>query len=348
MAKPENDAPLVPAFDVLVNGKSFAMSFAAHVRSLAVEDDLTQPGMFSLELMGGRLDDGRIAPGGAVEVKLGYVNALDSVFQGEIVAIEAEFLSGGPPLLRLRGYDARQKLLRGRNTRTFTASSDSDIVAQIGRAAGLSIATEDSQIVHDYVVQADQTDLGFVLARAALIGFELVARDGKLSFRPAAFDGGDALTLDVAADLIEFFTSLSLAQQVTGVALRGWSVKDKAVLLANAASGDERATMGDTSSARMVSKVYGGDAADLMGNAPAANQPEADAHARARFNDASLALVTAEGLSLGRTDLRAGTVVRIAGAGTMFSGAYYVTSVQHRYGQRDGYTTRFAARRNAA
>jgi phage protein D len=355
VARPDTSAPLVPAFDVLVNGTSLAMDFATHLRELTVDDDLTLPAMFSLELAGGGtdspvppwLDDDRIKPAGGVEVKLGYSGALESVFRGEIAAIEADFAGDRPPRTRLRGYDARQRLLRGRHTRTFTASSDSDIVTQIGREAGLSIDAAASNTVHDYVVQADQTDLDFILARAARIGFELMVRGGKLTFRPAAYDGGEAMTLDVAADMLEFAPSLSLAGQVAEVTLLGWNVKDKQVLSSRAAAGDERTVMGGTSGAALVGQSWSDSVETRIGIAPAANQAEADAHAAAVFNATGLALVTAEGLLAGRTDLRAGIVVRITGAGGRFSGAYYVTAVQHRYVSRGGYTTRFAARRNA-
>lgn len=354
MAKPNYTAPLAPAYDVIVSGDSLLAEIGTVLREIVVADDLALPGMFTIELAGDTqhalapplLDDSRVAPGAEVDIRLGYADGKDSVITGIIAAIEADFAASRPPLLRMRGYDARQKLQRGRNSRTFTGSTDSQVVEQIAGFAGLPIDTTDSDISHDYLMQADQSDFAFILARAAAIGFELVMRSGKLAFRPAGFDGAEALTLDVAADLLEFCPSLSLAQQPSAVEWRGWSVADKQDLTSTAESGAERAVLGTKSSASQAKQAWG-DVLERIGTAPVASQPEGDAIARARFDAMSLSLVTAEGLSFGRTDLMAGTVVKINGAGTMFSGDYYISSVRHRFTPRSGYTTRFSARRNA-
>jgi phage protein D len=97
-----------------------------------------------------------------------------------------------------------------------------------------------------------------------------------------------------------------------------------------------------------VGQAFRGAATDRSGVTPAVDQGEIDAAAKARFNAAGLALVTAEGRVLGRTDLKPGTVVKIAGVGARFSGPYYLTAVSHRYRAQGGYVTAFTARRNAA
>jgi hypothetical protein len=39
--------------------------------------------------------------------------------------------------------------------------------------------------------------------------------------------------------------------------------------------------------------------------------------------------------------------VKIEGLGDRFSGLYYITSTEHRFGKRNGFRTAFSARRNA-
>jgi phage protein D len=77
------------------------------------------------------------------------------------------------------------------------------------------------------------------------------------------------------------------------------------------------------------------------------SQQEADEIAQGRLNDIGLDYITGEGRSVGRTDLRAGTVVRIAGLGQRFSGLYYLTATTHIYAPAQGYYTTFAVRRPA-
>jgi phage protein D len=76
-------------------------------------------------------------------------------------------------------------------------------------------------------------------------------------------------------------------------------------------------------------------------------QSEADKLAQARLNAMSLDLIEATGTTMGRTDLLPGKVVEISGVSKWFSGHYYLTNTTHRYDYGSGYTTNFAARRNA-
>ena len=82
-------------------------------------------------------------------------------------------------------------------------------------------------------------------------------------------------------------------------------------------------------------------------NQPVFSQAEADQIALGQFKTMALAYISAEGMCIGRTDLRAGTVVKIEGLGRRFSGLYYVTSTTHTYSPSRGYRTAFTARRNA-
>jgi phage protein D len=81
---------------------------------------------------------------------------------------------------------------------------------------------------------------------------------------------------------------------------------------------------------------------------PVFSQAEADGMARGRFDEMALAYISGEGLCVGRTDLRAGTVISMLGLGQRFSGLYYLTSVTHSYSPSRGYITAFSVRRNAA
>ena len=84
-----------------------------------------------------------------------------------------------------------------------------------------------------------------------------------------------------------------------------------------------------------------------MTNHPVSTQAEADQIAKARFNHAAMALVTGEGVCQGRTDLRAGKVIKLDGLGQRFSGQYYVSSALHRFSTHGEYLTRFTVQRNA-
>src|ERR1044071_5806900 len=191
MTEPRYDSPLVPHFDVSLNGSPISVDVQTHVVSLTVEDDAEWPSMFTMEIASSIdqddplawVNDDTFAVGGAVEVKLGYADSLAVVFTGEITGLEPEFSFNKTPRLVVRGYDRRHRLTRGRKTRSFVQQKDSDIASQIASEAGLSAETVDSGVTHDYVLQANQSDMEFLQERARRINYEIAMDDKNLKFR---------------------------------------------------------------------------------------------------------------------------------------------------------------------
>jgi phage protein D len=356
MSASQHDNPLVAGFDISVNGSPINVEAHAHVVSITVEDDAEWPSMFTVELATTIeqddplvwVDNDLFAIGGAIEIKLGYADAPKPVFAGEITGLEPEFSFNRLPSLVVRGYDRRHRLTRGRKTRSFVQQKDSDIASQIAGEAGLSVSATDSEVTHDYVLQANQSDMEFLQERARRIHYEIAIEDTTLHFRPVAFDQSEALTMSCDDDLLEFYPRLVSAFQLSEVAVRSWSPKDKKEIVGQAKKGDELSTMGgDKSGPATVESAFGASAG-LIGDRPVMSQAEADQVAKARYNHAALAFLNGEGICYGRADLRGGKVIKIEGVGKRFSGNYLVTSAQHRYTPQRGYYTYFNVRRNAS
>ena len=148
----QHENPLVAGFDISVNGSPITVDAHAHVVSISVEDDAEWPSMFTVELATTIeqddplvwVDNDLFAIGGAVEIKLGYADAPEPVFAGEITGLEPEFSLNRLPALIVRGYDRRHRLTRGRKTRSFVQQKDSDIASQIAGEAGLSVSAWNS------------------------------------------------------------------------------------------------------------------------------------------------------------------------------------------------------------
>lgn len=357
MAVAEPRDPLVPDFEVMVDGSPVSAEVETHVVGLTVDDDVGAPSMLTLKLAGSDAQEeagswvGDAAPfalGQVVEVKMGYLDDLETVFIGEITGLEPEFAFDQLPSLTIRAFDRRHRLLRGRKTRTFVQQTDSDIAALIAQEAGLNAQVEASDVVHDYVVQVNQTDMAFLQERARRIHYEVVVEDKDLLFRPVGIGESERFTLTMDDDLLEFYPRLSTVRQLSQVQVRGWSVADKEAILGEANAGDETSTMGGQESGGTLSEGLFGAAVGGVHDRPVMTQAEADQIATARLNGTALALIVGEGVCWGRTDMRAGVVVKIDGLGSRFSGNYYVTAVIHRYQPRRGYHTRFTVRRNAS
>jgi phage protein D len=349
------DRPVLPTFAIAINGTPLSRATAAHVVSVTVDDDLGLPAMFSFDLAGSDdqksnaiwPDADQFSIGGVVELKLGYLEKMDTVFVGEITALEPEFGLDHLPNLTVRGYDRLHRLQRGRKTRTFTQQKDSDAAAKIAREAGLTPDVTDTKVTHEYLVQANQTDFEFLSQRAAQIGYELRIDNKKLLFGPRQNTKSARITLSLQSDLLEFHPRLTAAQQVDTVNLRLWSVKDKNNIAGQALAGDEVSAMGGQKIGPALATSAFGSAVEQVTAWSAGSQAEADQFVRARVNDIALDFITGEGACWGRTDLRAGSVVEISDIGKRFSGPYYISKVTHRYGPQ-GYVTEFSVRRSAS
>jgi phage protein D len=357
MPVPNPRTPLVPDFDIIINGSPLPTTAEPYVIGVTVDNDSELPSMFAIELSGADtqgtdmpwIDDRTLfSVGNAVEIKLGYAGQVDSLIVGEITSLEPEFVFNRLPSLIVRGYDRRHRLQRGRKTRTFVQQKDSDIAAQIASQAGLTAQTTDSQVVHAYVMQVNQTDMEFLQERARRLQYEVMVQDKTLIFRPVANADSAVLTVTFNDDLLEFYPRLSSAYQVNEVTVRGWNPKEKKEIVGRAQKGDEVSKMGGQATGAALTQSKFGAAIGVMGDYPILTQAEADRLAKARFNNMALTFIIGEGICWGRTDLRPGKVIQIDGVGTRFSGQYYLTSTLHRYSPHQGYRTHFTVHRNAS
>ena len=345
--------PLQPEFDLIINGTPVSTQVEPYVIGVTVEGDTELPSMFAIELTGAEtqtqdipwIDDPLFSIGNVVEVKMGYAKSVTSLITGEITSLEPEFSFDRKPSLTVRGYDRRHRLQRGLKTRTFVQQKDSDIANQIASEAGFATKVTDSRVVHDYVIQAEQSDMDFLQERAKRLHYEILVQDKTFIFRPVAYTESARLTLAMDEDLLEFFPRLSAHHQVSQVEVRGWSMKDKKELVSK---GQQRITMGGQKTGADLSAQSFGKSIGGIRASPTATQAETDQLAAARFKALSLEFITGTGMCWGRTDLQPGTVVKLKGLGTRFSGDYYVVSVRHHYAPNLGYQTQFTVRRTAS
>lgn len=347
----------VPHFKIIINGSELPINVETKIVKIEVDHCVNLPSMFVLKLAGlsspnhiSELIDGSemFSVGNVIEIKMGYAINLETLFIGEITGIEPDFLFDRPLSLSIRGYDRGHRLLRGRKTRTFKQEKDSGIAEKIANELGLTPEVEDTQVVHEYVIQANQTDMEFLQGRGKRIHYEVAVEDKALFFRQIKNTESETLKITFDDDLLEFYPRVSTLRQISGVEIAGWNFKNKKEIIGSATIGDEVSKMGGENSGAEIADNFFDTSTGFVDDRPVATQPEADQIAKARFNNVALALINGEGLCFGRTDLRAGKVIKIDGLGERLSGRYYVTNSIHSYTSERGYYTNFSVRRNAS
>lgn len=344
-----------PDFKIFVEGKELQLETEADVSDVWVSDYVEGASVFTITFNTWDsdkqefrwLDDEPLSEGTDVEIKIGFADNLKRLIIGEVTAIEPEFHDSDAPTLKIHGYDLLHRFRRGRKTRSFAEMKDSQIAEQIARDLKLKTQVEDTQIVHEYILQNNQTDIDFLLERARRIRYEVVVQDKTLHFRKAANDKkGEVVSLEYGLTLRSFYPRLNTMGQVSEVVVQGWDAKTKQAIVGKARQGDEVSKMSGTKLGFAISeKAFFKTTASIV-DKPIYSEGEAIQIAKGKFNDMSVAFITGEGVAVGNTDIRAGEVIALQKLGQRFSGLYYVTSSTHVVDEK-GYSTRFTVERNA-
>jgi uncharacterized protein len=347
---------LVPDFDVKVDGAPLTHEGRGDVRSIHVEQRLDTLSMFTITLDNWDAEQQRITwsdsstfnPGAEVVISLGWMNEVVPVMTGEVTGIEPRFGGDTAPIVTVRGYDLGHRLTRTWRTQAFAQMKESDIVRKIASGAGLRDVVDDSEVVLAHVMQSNQTDLDFLRSRARGYGWEMFVREKTLYFRAPATTGPPAHLVTVGAEIAEFSPRLSAMGQVAGVMTRGWDVKTKREIFGTVLSGQVPLPQGAKKSGPATAKQSFGAGNLVSTDAAPTVTGQAESMSRGRLVRSALGFVRGDASGTGLPGLQAGTVVRIDGAGTRFSGDYYVTAVTHSLDAETGFGTSFEVRRSGA
>jgi phage protein D len=355
MAEPALEQPRdAPHFKVLVGGSELPVETAADILEVKVSDYVEGASTFTVTFNNWNsetqefkwIDQDILSEGTEVEVKVGYVDDLNSIIKGEVTALEPEFPDNEAPSLKIQGYDRLHRFRRGRKTRSFVQMKDSDIAGQIASELGLTAQADDTSVTHDYVLQSNQTDIDFLLERARRIHFEVTVKDKTLNFRKAANDQSKVVSLQYGLTLQSFYPRLSTMRQVGEVVVKGWNALTKEIIVAKSQRGDEISKMKGEKLGVVISTGAFQASEKVIVDKPIFSMGEAQQMAKGKFNEMSNEFITGEGTAIGNMDIRAGAVVELEKLGKRFSGLYYITSSTHTVGPR-GYNTKFTVARNA-
>lgn len=334
---------LVPVYEITVGGQPLAKEVAQTFMGCEIRQSIQLATMFLLRFHnpGGTVgDSSTFDPGGDVEVKLGYLGSLATVAKGTIVSVEPVFPQGEDPYVLVRGYGkGSTRLSQGKKTRTFQKQKVSDIVTQLAQEEGLQCEVDDTSVVHDYLLQNNQSNIEFMkeLARRHHIELEVVAEEGKLRFQKPGSKGADAGSYEWGKNLKSFYVRKKSSDVHGEVVTKGWDPAQKKTITGS----DKTQTSGSSSTVspdKLAQKF--GSATHQISIRPVSSTDEANALSHAAFNEKASEAQTGKGTILGSPDCKPGATIELDGLGS-WSGKYYVTNATHLFHPSSGYTTEF-------
>ena len=295
-------------------------------------------------------------------------DGLEPVFDGYITAVNTNWGSEpGSSHIEIDAMDTSVLMSLEEKVATWPNLSDSDIVQQIVSGYGVEVSVDSTPTVHQEnnttIIQRN-TDIQFVRALAQRNGLEFYFETDKESGEVAAFLRAPQLEGTPQPDLaIQFGEDSNLKSFVARVAgQRPLSVKTTQIDVK--ANSPNSAQIGDTQLTKLgdrdANELIGGPLGslvtpkDLLGQmlllgTPTSDPTELQTFAQAVRDEAAW-LITANGeinSDAYQTVLRPHRMVLVKGAGSLYSGKYYVTQVTHELQGDGGYSQKFEARRNA-
>lgn len=347
---------LNPQRMVKIEGRELMEDVSADIISVSYEDHASDADMATIVVNNKDskwVDSGLFDKGKTIEISLGYGHALKKVFKGKIVRPELSFPADGAPTLTVRAYDTSYLMRRSEeklNT-TFENVTDSELARKIAAKYGFKsheMVIDGTRDLIPYVAQGNLADWEFLKERALRIGFELfVEIDGFHFHKPRDYVNRIPGSFEYRRNLINFEPRLTSSGQISKVVVKGWDDKKKEpiVAIATIESTVERPVLGSLSGSDFVKDDFGEGVKILFDKAPA-TQKEAEELAKAYFRNREYELIEANGACIGDAEMRAKSLVEIAGIGRKFSGTYYVTRVTHTLDD-SGYLCDFECKRNA-
>jgi len=340
-------------FLIEVAGRLLPDDVLAVLVSACVDDSRNLPDLFVLRFR----DPDRIVVrkagltiGAAVTVSVTApeLGAPLPLVRGEVTALEAE-IDGTGTFTVVRGLDHAHRLFRGRYTETYLQVTASDVVRKVAARAGVVVGTvEPTAVVHEHLSQGNSTDWAFLQGLAADAGRELTVVDGKLDFRaptrsadappPGGAPDTNPLVLQHGTDLLRLHATVTSAEQVSQVQVRGWDVAQKRALVGVAPAQTTSAQLSVTP-AELAGTFGGRDY--VATDVPYRSQAAVDAAAKAVADQLAGAFAEVEGVARGNPRLRAGVAIALDNLGPPWDGKYTVTTTKHRYDPATGYTTAF-------
>ncbi len=340
---------------VEVAGSPLPPDIAARLVSGYIDDSSNVPDLFLLRFSDEYstvLDKAKISIGAPVKllVQQSGPGGPAPLLSGEVTALETEMDHDGLYTI-VRGLDHSHRLFRGRRVEAYLQSTAADIVRKVAGRAGIQAGTIDAKgPVLQHVAQDGISDWDFLHRLAVEAGVVLSVSGGALHFT-ASTDAATAppeaggarnepLVLQRGVNLVSLRGTVTSADQIPDVEVRGWDVAAKRAIVAVAPAKTRSAKLPDVTPAALA-KTF--DSPRYVAPATAFDQAaQCDATAAALASRLSGGFAELEGVARGNPKLRAGAAVTLKGAGKPFDGNYTLSSSRHDFSPDTGYLTTFA------
>jgi len=344
------DGLRVPAIKITVEGTDLVNDKYMDISNLVAETSVRESDLCTFSVSNAYDYAGScfqwtdvLAVGKKIEVQMGYIDKLETVFEGYITKVTCEIQALEAPAIHISCMDSSFLLMKGRKTQLWAKKKHSDIVSDIAGRYNLKTVVTATTTEYETVVQNGQSDYDFLSLLGEVNGCEFFVSGSYLYFRTLNEAKTEVLKLSVGKDLLGFECSMDLASQIGGVTVKGYTVKQESLVgkidsITKLGSGksDGTAEIKKINSAETLVEIY----------APLLSKEEADTWAKGHLNRVAMTYVSGNGTTLGIPEIRAGRHIGVDGIFKDGAKTFYIINARHEISE-DGYRTHFTVEGNA-
>ena len=179
---------------VFVDSIPILPKFSNRIRRIEVESQVNLPSSCEIEFTDPDLTipmECGLEIGNFVEVRAvtGDDAAGEAVFFGQVQTLEIQFENSGGKLSVVRAYDASHRLLHGQKTMGYPMMSYSEVAEAVGAEHAIVTEAVPHPVVHEMVVQANETYWDFLVRLAKEIGYVVNVAINPLTGTPTLHFG---------------------------------------------------------------------------------------------------------------------------------------------------------------
>jgi uncharacterized protein len=340
---PRKSEEVFSDFRITIGGKE-QRDLVNDLIRVEVEDTVDCPSMFNLTLADGDgswLDSPLLNPeiGGDIKIYLGYadenLNPVHPLITGKIVALNPSFPMEGVQTLAVQGYDHSFFLQKTHSIEKSTALNGQDLsvlVRRIAQANRLIPKVDNAGIQYSNVIFGDigESDYSFIKKIADMVGFEFFVRDKMLYFRAPGYSN-IAGTLSWGVDIYSMNFRMSTARAAKKAKVLAFNYDDQKLYKSEKDKGEFKFFEGIYASKYLNASEFHSEI--LEKNSVLSCQKDADVLGGALIDKANNSFVEGSCEISGDPKIKAGSSIKIEGAGRRLSGKYYIKGARHSIGE---------------
>ncbi len=265
-------------------------------------------------------------------------NTVSEVFLGEVLSIGID-VAAGRSELNVEAFDMGHRLGHQTAHESFMNTSPKDVITKMAKTAGLTAKVDPVLgIAHDHIQQA-ATPQVFLSQLAHAYGCEWFVEGSTLVVAPRTKRG--TVKLSGQDELRRFSARFSSAEATDKVTVRGWDPASmKTVESAQQSKGTSTLTVNDANTNGWKYKG-GGKRNAVVGASGTSDAKKADLLAKGLQANMEAATLTGRGECDVNPKIKPGELLEVEDVLPDWNGTYYVSEVEHLFGDRQPFITRF-------